>query len=294
MNRTANNVGAKPFLDTLEKLSYGRFSPWEIWQDFVTMTACAISNATDRSPLHFERREQMYMERMRKYEEGERRMFQQLYLATVLALEADPDQDFLGEMYMQLGLGNERQGQFFTPYHLCEAMAGLSTPDAQERIKENGYVTVVDPTCGAGATLLGMANSLHNRSLSGEIEGNWQLKALFIGQDIDFTVGMMCYIQLSLRGCAGFVKIGDSLAKPLSEGEDDAEYWYTTMYFHEVWECRRMMRAMDDALRVKGRTNHPPSEKATTAKPEPKPKEEPKPQQEKIYNATEEGQLMLF
>ena len=28
---------------------------------------------------------------------------------------------------------------------------------------------------------------------------------LFVAQDIDLTVGLMCYIQLSFLGCAGYV-----------------------------------------------------------------------------------------
>ena len=38
----------------------------------------------------------------------------------VMALENEPEQDFLGKMYMNLNLGNHWKGQFFTPYNICK------------------------------------------------------------------------------------------------------------------------------------------------------------------------------
>src|SRR5699024_11833427 len=65
-----------------------------------------------------------------------------------------------------------------------------------------------DPACGAGALLVAFANECLRQKV------NYQTSVLFVAQDIDFTVGLMCYIQLSLLGCAGYVVIGDTLVRP--------------------------------------------------------------------------------
>ena len=34
---------------------------------------------------------------------------------------------------------------------------------------------------------------------------------VFVAQDIDLTVALTCYVQLTLLGCAGYVIVGNSL-----------------------------------------------------------------------------------
>lgn len=65
----------------------------------------------------------------------------------------------------------------------------------------------------------------------------------------------MCYIQLSLLGCAGYVVIGNTLTEPqvgpVLFGEESSRCWYTPMYFHPVWATRRAIaqaRAMFGAV----------------------------------------------
>ena len=69
------------------------------------------------------------------------------------------------------------------------------------------------------------------------------MQALFVAQDVDTTVALMCYIQLSLLGCAGYVVIGNTLTEPQTGnvlfGEESSRCWYTPMFFHAAWETRR-------------------------------------------------------
>ena len=74
----------KIFLDVFHTLSQSR-SPWQVWSDFITVTACAISNCVDK--LHYEPRENTYLHIMKKYASGE--------ADRLLALEENPYQDFL-------------------------------------------------------------------------------------------------------------------------------------------------------------------------------------------------------
>lgn len=159
--------------------------------------------------------------------------------ATVEALDTNQEQDFLGDLYMSLGMGNHWRGQFFTPYHLCQAMAEMSLVDADEQIRRQGWMSILDPACGAGATLIAAANTLRRAGI------NYQERALFVGQDIDPVVAMMCYIQLSLLGCPGYVAVGNSLTNPLTghpllpECQSGVDIWITPVFFTTKWAMRR-------------------------------------------------------
>ena len=138
----------------------GKYQTWQIFADFITMFACAISNAVDKT--HAEKREKMYLEIIRKYDKNERMIFPQMCTAVTEGIKTEKDCDFLGELYMALELGNHWKGQFFTPYHLCRAMAKINSIDVEE-IKQKGYISVNDMACGAGALLIAYANEAEER-----------------------------------------------------------------------------------------------------------------------------------
>ena len=230
----------RPFVKRIMALS-PRHSLWEVWSDFITMFACALSNRFDRA--HFEEREAMYMKIIGKYDEKERKVFPELVADVVLALEENPEQDFLGSSYMELELGNSHAGQFFTPYDVCRMMASVGGSSLALRVMEKGHASINDCACGAGATLIA---ACHEAGKQLAILGrNWQHHILVTAQDIDFTVGMMCYIQLSLIGAAGYVKIGNSITDPMRAGDNKKNYWYTPMYFSDVWQWRRIWQQVD-------------------------------------------------
>ena len=63
---------------------------------------------------------------------------------------------------------------------------------------------------------------------------------LIVAQDVDSTVALMCYIQLSLLGVAGMIKIGNSLTEPITNKDSTENYWFTPMYFSPIWTTRRL------------------------------------------------------
>lgn len=229
----------KQIVKIIEGMS-GRRSAWEIWQDFIVMSALAISNSVDRE--HRETREQEYMNRAARYAREEMEQFPAMLALVVDAMEENPDQDFLGDLFMCLGLGDQWKGQFFTPYCICKAMAKLNSKEQLEQeIAEKGWISVNDPACGAGALLLAFANETRERGI------NYQEKVLFVGQDIDYLAGMMCYIQISLLGCPGYVVIGDTLAHPGTSLDERGllprpgkNVWKTPMFFRDCWAWRQI------------------------------------------------------
>lgn len=226
----------KAFLEAFGLLT-NRHRAWDVWRDFITMFACSLSNPLDKE--HRDKREALYLEVVKKYNKQEQELFPELAAQTVLALEENPEQDFLGSIFMSLNLGNKNSSQFFTPYHVCELMAEVTMDDTVQKVEQNGYISINDPCCGAGATLIAGFHAARKRLEKAHI--NYQNHVLVVAQDIDETVALMCYIQLSLLGVAGYVKVGNSLTEPMTDNDNKDNYWYTPMYFSPVWTMRRLL-----------------------------------------------------
>lgn len=228
------------FIDEFKKLCTHR-SAWQVWADFVTVAAISISDVLESDVDTFKAREKEREgcgERL-----GDNETVNRLFNIIVSALESNPRQDFLGSLYMHLELGSHWKGQFFTPYHVCELMAGLGADKRIEELKSEHWISVNDCACGAGATLLAMANKLREAGI------NYQERVLFVAQDIDRITGMMCYIQLSLLGCPGYVVIADSLCNPLTGKSPlmpvlrpGQEIWCMPMFYSDIWHYRRLIK----------------------------------------------------
>lgn len=270
----------------------GKYSKWHIWNDFILMFATSIANVFP-SP-HREHREKMYMETAKKYSKGELDIMAEMMALVVTGMEENPDQDFLGELYMCMDMGNQWTGQFFTPYDVCKAMSLMSYSDGviESQVRDRGFVDVSDPACGAGALLIAFANVCREKKL------NYQQHCLFIAQDIDQLAGMMCYIQLSLMGCAGHVIVDDTLVKPAQFYDerallpvDGTNVWTTPMMYSDTWQIRQIAARMALLTSRIGTARDAVIEKL----PAPAVKEpEPAPVVIPELKADETGQLSLF
>lgn len=270
-----------------------RHSKWEVWNDFITMSAISIANVFKGS--YWKEREERYLSLAGKYSAKELGTIASMFAEVTEAMDANPDQDFLGELFMALGLGNEWAGQFFTPYDVCRVMARMSMePDPSAEIQKKGWVAVSDPACGAGALLLAFANACRREGI------NYQTSVLFVAQDIDFLAGCMCYIQMSLMGCPGYVVIDDTLINPSVSydrrgliPQDKGNVWYTPMYFSDIWQWRRMFSQLDVLCMNTAKEN--PHEKLIS-KADTRQKSTPVPVQATApaHMETETGQLTLL
>ena len=230
----------KEFLDIFQQLCYYR-SKWQVWEDVITMIALSIANALENNEQKKKEREQKYCDCVNRIGRKENiQLVAKLMAIIVMALEKNPEQDFLGKIYMELELFNHWKGQLFTPYHICKVMVDLSSQNIQKQLEEKSFISVCDPTCGAGALLIAYANAIKDKNI------NYQQKVLFIGQDIDAIVGMMCYIQLSLLGCAGYIVIADTLTNPICGDvlmpieKEKQQFWYMPMFQTEQWYIKRL------------------------------------------------------
>lgn len=176
----------KEFLSIFNSLC-GRHGRWEVWSDFIQLTAIDISNATDKG--NAPKRATDARNIAKKYSKDEIKRMAEMLMQMVYAIDENPDQDFLGELYMTCELGNDHAGQFFTPYNVCQAMSEISFDPA--RFEDKGFVSVNDCACGAGALLVSFANACKRHDI------NYQQKVMFVAQDIDYTVGLMCYMDIT-------------------------------------------------------------------------------------------------
>ena len=237
VTRSIRDDHQKNFLKIFNGLT-GKHSRWEIWEDFVTLTAIEISNSTDK--VNATERTKMYQTIISKYSAKERDGMAEMLAEVVMGMEQNPDQDFLGSLYMLCELGNDASGQFFTPYDVCRCMveiSGGSDPAAENA----GFFSVSDPACGAGALLIAFANLCRRKNIC------YHDKVLFVAQDIDLIAGLMCYIQLSFLGCAGYVVIGNTITEPstaydrrgLLPAGPQSRIWYTPFFSTDIWYLRR-------------------------------------------------------
>ena len=110
-NRDYNNE----FIKALDSVGY-KYSRYDLFYDFLVISAGALS-----MPFYIEDVKEEYTKTFDKYTDEEKQMFQKLFDITVNALEHE-FQDFLGAVYMKLGISNDKSGQYFTPYDISKMM----------------------------------------------------------------------------------------------------------------------------------------------------------------------------
>lgn len=231
MNAPAKNPPLTPELHrkNLVKLLQAasrRHHLWEVFGDFVEMTAIAMANSVDL--LQRNRREERYLALIRRYEPSEQKLFPQMLAELTLALEFGPD-DVLGKVFGELELGNAARGQFFTPYCVCTLMARQQVgngDDLRRLVAEKGFVTVCEPAAGAGAMVIAIAEAMQSQGV------NYQLELHVTAQDIDARAVHMSYLQFSLLHIPAIVVLGNTLLA------EEREHWYTPAHILGLWSAK--------------------------------------------------------
>ena len=198
----------KQIIDSIKAMS-GRYAPYNIFSDWVAMSAIAIQNGC--SLVHnknWQKREQLYIDIAKNYTEKELEQFAQMFVWLGYALEEEFS-DVLGEVYMESGMGNKYTGQFFTPFHLSELCAKLDL--APDRLPETGRISLNEPSCGGGGMIIAACKVLHEAGF------DYQRRLDVVAQDLDWKGVYMTYLQLSLIGCRAIVVQGDTLCDPYNQ-----------------------------------------------------------------------------
>lgn len=163
-----------------------------------------------------------------------------------LALSIEPH-DVLGNVFSEMSLTNGHLGQVFTPQSLADAVAMLQIGSGlEETISKNGFVTVMDPACGAGAMPIAFAKALAERGY------NYQKQVHMTLVDIDSRAVFMSYIQLSLLGIPATVVHGNSLSLK------EYDHLHTPFHFIGNWDFKLRASKENNFVEIDSRhTNFP-------------------------------------
>lgn len=209
---------------------------WEVFSDFITLAASELDMARIRTPENIERSSEICA----KYSGSDISNLHALFGLMVCALEAK-FHDFLGAIFMELELGDDRNGQYFTPYHVQSLLAKLLRPDVDETIRRKGFVTVSDPACGAAGMIVAYAENL--------LEAGYNPSEHMFGSciDIDPVAADMAFIQLSLLGIPAEVVTGNTLTMQLNRVRYTPVYYINN--FGKRLDDQRRISAMREFLR---------------------------------------------
>lgn len=223
----SHDTRVKEIIKLIEDIGY-RHGISTVFDDYLHIASCAVSNAVDK--LHFEERENLYMQTIKKYSKEELQQFVKLHTMVINALEQSLySADLLGEVYHSLDLSNSRNGQFFTPMHIAQLIAKIMIGSNCEEINTKGYVTVCEPTCGSGVMVIAAADALHKNHY------NPSQNMCVLAVDNDIRCAMMAYIQLSYLGIPAVVIHGDSLLLK------EYSRFYTPIYMLGGWLWKEPM-----------------------------------------------------
>lgn len=229
--------------------------PYQVWADAMELFALSFINQSTRiiymdeaSPQKWkdlwQQREDRYLKTIGKYEPKEQKLFPQMLALLVMAANEKQDEDLLGGIYMELGISNNNAGQFFTPYSVSSLMSSLTIDKAalKQAVKDKGWCTINDCTCGAGATLIASIETckeLFNRL-------DWRNHVLVYANDVDRVCAYMCYLQMVFHDCAAIVTVSNALTQPEVDYYKEPEnVFFTPRYISDVWTMRRLFHGFD-------------------------------------------------
>jgi type I restriction-modification system DNA methylase subunit len=248
------------FKAVFDKAAYGS-SYEQVFDDFLTICIACVTRNPETSLSYYE---DEYMRVIEPYKAlGTLKYFPELFAELILYLEENKDNsqgnDLLGTFFEQ-ELSRGRNGQFFTPFHVCDMMAQITKGE------ETKPVNVIDPCCGSGRMLLAFAKG--SRFMHG-----------YYGIDIDSRCAKMTAINLFLNGLRGEVMCGDTLAR------DDFRFGYKISIF-PLGIFKIETKEASNIWQSKQKEQHTPKEMEVTL-----PSEERKASPE---NSSSASQLQLF
>lgn len=208
----------REIINRINRIS-GKYSPYEVFTDWIRCCSLAINNAsTWNHDSVWRKREEEHLNVVKKYENDEIKIFSDMLGLLTLALEAK-EEDVLGQIYMNAGMGSRAAGQFFTPYHLSELCADLTVPEP----RDDGKIYLHEPSCGGGGMIIASVAALKKKGF------NYQRDLEVVAQDLDWKSVYMCYLQLSLLGVRAICVQGDTLMEPYSAGYPEERILITPM-----------------------------------------------------------------
>lgn len=173
---------------------------YRVFSDFLDCATAAVHNRF----VFDEDLENLFRICQRRYKDEDMRRFSELLAELRMGLQSGFS-DFLGDVFMQLELGNQARGQVFTPYHLSQLTCRFGIGDVYALLERQPFVLITDSAAGAASMPIAFAEALHDAGYD-HSERMWAQCT-----DIDDRCAKMSYLQLALLGVPAEVVVGDSL-----------------------------------------------------------------------------------
>lgn len=149
------HLGNNEFKNAYDKLCYFH-DRLTVFSDFIRMCAISIYNSFANNEIL----ESDYLKTINSYSKNEQELFVKMFGELILMYEKNNTiVDILGPLYMNMSSKDRNLGQVFTPEHIAKLMAKITITDVdlfKEKIKQNGYITIMDPTCGSGRSYISL------------------------------------------------------------------------------------------------------------------------------------------
>jgi len=223
---------------TLLRRSQPRHDLYTVFGHCMEAMALALANSVDLRQR--EPREARYLDIVGHYRPDVIDLFPRVLAELVQALEVGAG-DVLGALFHDLELHNKARGQFFTPFTLSRFMAQVTIGDCESVkaiIGEHGFVTAMEPACGAGSMVIALAEAMRDLGI------NYQRHLHVTAIDIDPRAIHMAYAQLSLLHVPAHLMVGNSLSGEI------AEHWYTPAHILGGWNARLALRCHNEPVDV--------------------------------------------
>lgn len=221
----------KEMIKLFEKVAY-RHNLKSVFCDFVEMAAVSFRSSVD---INFRTKgQERYKSIITRYDSKEIMLFTSILGELTIALEEKP-KDYLGELFSKFGVGDANKGQFFTPYHLCLAAVKLVIDEnIEEEIKQKGFITLDEPSCGAGAMIIAFSEAMKEKKL----DPQRQLKVT--AKDLDIRAVHMAYVQLSLLGIPAQICHANTLSLKVFDT------WKTPIFVLDGWGYKNQTKDIEE------------------------------------------------
>lgn len=201
--KTSSPPSKSIFAESLFTIAH-RFSLSHVFEDFLTMSIAACTQNLQTGVSYYE---DEYLQTIAPYKNSElRHEFPKAFAFLIEEMEertgSNEGNDVLGEFFEQ-HISNGRNGQFFTPYHICQFMSSITHTEVEVDEESKRPLRIADPSCGSGRMLL----AAHRPFGQGHE---------YYGIDIDRTCVKMTALNMFLNGmwrsetmCANALMPGD-------------------------------------------------------------------------------------
>ena len=191
---------------------------------FIEVSCIAIANRFYIETELGKTMEAEYMNIIARYDKKDQEILSKMLALVVLALDEQPH-DCLGEVFMQGELGSKELGQFFTPFTISEFMAQLNLSEVlnSDSMKQKGWFSLSEPTCGSGGMVIAAHKVIKAQGLDSATTFWCEAR------DISTNGFWMTYIQLSLLNIPARVVLGNTLAM------EERRVLYTPAFLMNGW-----------------------------------------------------------